>query len=164
MTKGIAALLCALVVLSACGYGDDETEGASAPADPRVTETFSPAKVLLDGDDGSVIIDVDVAESEGERRLGLMYRESLPEDAGMLFIFEEETESGFWMKDTLIPLSIAFIDSGSRIVKILDMDPCREDPCPTYEPGVGYSAALEVNQGAFEEWGIGEGDRVTVTR
>jgi uncharacterized membrane protein (UPF0127 family) len=111
-----------------------------------------------------VIIDAEVATSEGEQRLGLMFRETLAEDTGMLFIFEDETESGFWMKDTLIPLSIAFIDSESRIVKILDMEPCREDPCPVYEPGVGYSAALEVNQGAFEEWGIEEGDRVTVTR
>jgi uncharacterized membrane protein (UPF0127 family) len=160
----MAALVCALLVLSACGYGDDETEGASPPADPRITETFSPAKVLLDGGDESTIIDVEVAESEGERRLGLMFRESLPQDTGMLFIFDGESEGGFWMKDTLVPLSIAFIDSESQIVRILDMEPCREDPCPVYEPGVRYSAALEVNQGAFEEWGIEEGDRVTVTR
>jgi uncharacterized membrane protein (UPF0127 family) len=160
----MAALLCALALLSACGYGDDDTEGASPPADPRITETFKPAKVLLDGGEESVIIDVDVAESEGERRLGLMFRESLPEDAGMLFIYEGETQSGFWMKDTLIPLSVAFIDAESRIVRILDLDPCREDPCPVHEPGVSYTAALEVNQGAFEDWGIQEGDRVTVTR
>ncbi|MGH2806851.1 MAG: DUF192 domain-containing protein [Actinomycetota bacterium] len=160
MTTRIAVLFCALALVSGCGYGDEE----SPAADPRITETFSPAKVLLDGGEESVIIDVEVAESEGEHRLGLMFRESLPEDAGMLFVFEGDTQSGFWMKDTLIPLSVAFIDSESTVVKILDMEPCREDPCPVYEPGVTYAAALEVNQGAFAEWGIEEGDRVTVTR
>jgi uncharacterized membrane protein (UPF0127 family) len=64
------------------------------------------------------------------------------------------------MKDTLIPLSIAFIDDENRIISIQDMDPCTEDPCPGFAPKQPYWAALEVNQGAFAEWGVEVGDVV----
>jgi uncharacterized membrane protein (UPF0127 family) len=67
------------------------------------------------------------------------------------------------MKDTLIPLSIAFYSVDGRILKILDMEPCKADPCPLYDPGVSYRGALEVNQGAFAGWGISEGDRLRIT-
>ena len=109
-------------------------------------------------------IPVEVADSREERRVGLMHRESLPEDEGMVFLFPETTEGGFWMKNTLIPLSIAFFDSRGRIVRILDMEPCRRDPCPIYDPGVPYAGALEVNRGAFRRWGVSEGDVLEVRR
>ena len=67
------------------------------------------------------------------------------------------------MKDTLIPLSIAFWDGRGRIVRILDMTPCRADPCPTYDPRVAYRGALEVNRGAFKRWGVQRGDRVRLS-
>lgn len=154
--------------LSACnvsgGDGPDpqpsnvETE-ASTP-----DEDFDSGKALIDTEEGSIFIDVEVAESTEEREIGLMDRESLPSDEGMLFVFFRPTDDGFWMKNTLIPLSIAFIDEDAKIVEILDMEPCREEQCEIYEPGVEYSAALEVNQGAFEEWGVQVGDRITLTR
>ena len=116
------------------------------------------------GEGEDVSVDVEIADSERERTRGLMNRESLAEDAGMLFLFEGEQTGGFWMKDTLIPLSIAFVGPEGRILRILDMEPCRADPCPVYDPGVPYRSALEVNQGAFAEWGVEEGDRLTLTR
>ena len=67
---------------------------------------------------------------------------------------------GFWMKNTLIPLSIAFFDRQGVILRILDMEPCRADPCPVYYPGVVYQGALEVNQGWFRRRGLAEGARV----
>ena len=91
-----------------------------------------------------------------------MSREFIPDDAGMIFLFDEPTTSGFWMKDTLIPLSIAFADADGRILRILDMEPCEADPCEIYDPGVPYWSALEVNQGAFVRWGVEEGDRLTL--
>jgi uncharacterized membrane protein (UPF0127 family) len=101
---------------------------------------------------------VEVADSDEERAHGLMHRESLPEDAGMIFVFAEEHSGGFWMKDTLIPLSIAFADGDGRVLRILDMEPCEADPCRIYDPGVSYRSALEVNRGAFSEWGVEEGN------
>jgi uncharacterized membrane protein (UPF0127 family) len=108
--------------------------------------------------DGVVTVQVEVADTQAEREHGLMGRPSLGADTGMVFVFPESVRGGFWMKDTLVPLSIAFYDRTGRILRILDMEPCRRDPCPIYDPGVAYRGALEVNRGAFGRWGIREGD------
>lgn len=132
---------------------------------PKVSEAGLPTgRVLLGGEENEVFVDVEVAETPEHRETGLMGRESLPEDAGMLFVHFEPTTGAFWMKDTTIPLSIAFIGEEQTILEIIDMDPCDADPCPTYSPRTEYTAALEVNQGSFEEWGIEEGDTVTLLR
>jgi uncharacterized protein len=106
------------------------------------------------------LVDVDVAETDEQRAFGLMQRESLPDDEGMLFVFFEDSVSAFTMRNTLIPLSIAFFDFDGEILKILDMEPCEAEPCPSYDPGVTYRGALEVNQGAFDEWGVEVGDKI----
>ncbi|SDN85627.1 DUF192 domain-containing protein [Bacillus sp. OK048] len=103
---------------------------------------------------------VQVADTFKKREKGLMFVEQLPEDQGMLFVYSGKTYGGFWMKNTLIPLSIAFVDSDGKILKILDMVPCKDDECPTYDPGVFYQYALEVNLGWFEKNQIKEGDFV----
>jgi uncharacterized protein len=89
-----------------------------------------------------------------------MGRQSLAADAGMVFVFPKDSKDAFWMKDTLIPLSIAFYDGRGRIVSLLDMEPCHAQPCPLYSPGAVYRGALEVNRGAFERWGVRVGDRL----
>jgi uncharacterized membrane protein (UPF0127 family) len=111
-----------------------------------------------------VLVNIIVAESDEAQGVGLMHRESFPEDCGMVFLFFEERSGGFWMKNTLIPLSIAFFDAEGEILSILDMEPCEADPCDVYDPGVPYSGALEVNQGRFEDWGVEVGDEIDITR
>ena len=135
------------MVLAGCG-GDD---GASGPL-----------AVLSHGDEATTIA-VELADTPGEREQGLMGRTSLPADAGMVFVYPEDHAGPFWMKDTLIPLSIAFYAADGRILRILDMQPCEADPCPLYDPEVPYRGALEVNEGAFADWGITEGDRLRIT-
>ena len=103
---------------------------------------------------------VQVADTQGKIEKGLMFVEKLPENEGMLFVFPEKTYGGFWMKNTLIPLSIAFLDLDGRILKILDMVPCKEDTCPIYDPELSYHYAIEVNLGWFEKNQIKEGDFV----
>jgi uncharacterized membrane protein (UPF0127 family) len=66
------------------------------------------------------------------------------------------------MKNTLIPLSVAFWDEAGRIVAILDMEPCPANPCPTYDPGSSFVGALEVDQGRFASDGVAIGDRIEV--
>lgn len=146
------------LLLAGCG-GNDGRDAATTtgPAEDR-----GPEAVITTAQGDDVTVQVEVADEEDERARGLMNRESLDEDAGMLFLFPTETRGGFWMKDTLIPLSIAFVDGDGRILRILDMEPCRTDPCTVYDPGVAYRSALEVNQGAFAEWGVEEGDRLTL--
>ncbi len=105
-----------------------------------------------------VRVRVEIADNASEHARGLMYRTTLAENRGMLFIFEGEQTLSFWMKNTLIPLSIAFIGSEGRIVDIQDMKPLDDDP-PSYVSARPAQYALEVNQGFFEERGVEVGDR-----
>jgi len=143
-------VLCLLLLLAPQCASDDTVGNAE-------TKAAGPTAVI-ETDDGPVRIAVEVADTDAERQRGLMNRRSLSEDAGMLFVFEGDSAGGFWMKNTLIPLSIAFYDADGMILRILDMEPCRADPCRIYDPGVTYRGALEVNRGAFERWGVAVGD------
>ena len=144
--RALLASVAVLAVAAACGGGK---------ADEETT-------VVIDTGERRMRVAVEVADTADERARGLMERESLPDDAGMLFTYEDETSGGFWMKNTRIPLSIAFYGEDGEILRLLDMEPCRADPCPVYEPGVPYRGALEVNQGAFERWDVEEGDVIEV--
>jgi uncharacterized membrane protein (UPF0127 family) len=110
----------------------------------------------------TVTVRVEIARTDAQRQQGLMGRKTLARNAGMAFLFGTPTRGQFWMKDTLIPLSIAFWNKQGRIVRILDMTPCREDPCKVYDPGVAFTGALEVNRGAFKRWGVRPGARITI--
>jgi uncharacterized membrane protein (UPF0127 family) len=119
-------------------------------------------RAIIQTSDGEVTVQVEIADTSAERARGLMGRTKLADDAGMVFSFPQDSTSAFWMKDTLIPLSIAFYGTDGRIVRILDMAPCRRDPCPVYEPRATYRGALEVNQGAFRRWGVEVNDTLRV--
>ena len=141
--------------------------GCSSPrSSPQEPASELPLGMLvIRGRSGSdAVLSVEIAETQQARRQGLMGRRHLPQDAGMVFLFERPTTAGFWMKNTLIPLSVAFWGRGGRIVKILDMRPCRQAACPSYSPGVSYVGAVEANIGFFEDAGIQAGDRVQLVR
>jgi uncharacterized membrane protein (UPF0127 family) len=159
----VIGVACA-ALLGACGSDEPEAAPGPSTSPSGSSVAFDAAQALIDTQDDSVLVNIEIADSEAARQQGLMGRTSLEDNAGMAFIFFEETTAGFWMKNTLIPLSIAFFDKNGKIVKILDMDPCEKDPCPVYDPGVPYFGALEVNQGAFDEWGVSPGDRITIAR
>jgi len=110
-----------------------------------------------------VRVRVEIADNAFEHTRGLMFRTTLAENRGMLFIYEREQKLSFWMKYTLIPLSIAFIGSEGRIVDIQDMKPLDDDP-PHYVSAKPAQYALEVNQGFFEERGVEVGDRAELPR
>ncbi len=162
----VAVILVLTALLAASCGGDDEPR-AEEPTAPTETATL-PAPVFARGEatirtaDGPVRLNVEIAETDAQLQYGLMFRQSLPPNEGMIFLFPGETQGGFWMKNTLIPLSIAFYDQRGRIRRILDMEPCRADPCEVYDPGVRYHGALEVNKGAFARLGVRKGDRIEV--
>ena len=98
---------------------------------------------------------IEIALTDSERATGLMYRSSMPEDHGMLFIFEEERVLNFWMKNTEIPLSIAYIRENGLIIGIYDMNPFDETTVSSIYP---CKYALEVNKGWFAKHNIKPGD------
>jgi len=106
---------------------------------------------------GMFRIEAELAVTERQRETGLMHRRSMPPHAGMLFVFERPQAYCFWMKNTLIPLSIAFLDDAGRIVNIARMQPQSEQSHCASQP-VRY--ALEMNQGWFAEKGIRPGGRI----
>ena len=141
--------------LLATGAAAAIERGAPGPNFGRGTATLSTS-------DGDLVLRVEIASTDRQRQRGLMLRRSLGAKAGMVFAYESPTSGGFWMKNTLIPLDIAFYDVRGRILRILRMQPCVEDPCPIYSPGVSYRGALEVNAGSFRRWNVQRGDRLTV--
>jgi uncharacterized protein len=102
-------------------------------------------------------LDAEVADTVEKREKGLMFRKKLDERSGMLFIFEKEKKVSFWMKNTEIPLSVAYISKSGYIREIHDLQPHSLNPVKSSH-SVLY--ALEVNQGFFRENGISEGDQV----
>ena len=101
---------------------------------------------------------VEVVASDADRARGLMHRKSLGRNDGMLFIFDEPAYHSMWMKNTLIPLSVAFIDAKGTILNILDMEPETLDPHTSAGPSI---YAIEVNKGWFAEKKVKAGDKVT---
>lgn len=130
---------------------------------PCWNQRFEKGSAVLENATSQTEIVALIADEDEERSYGLSYRGKLPSDKGMAFLWESDVSTSFWMKNTWIPLSIAFFDAEGTIVSIVDMEPCYEDPCPDYEAGRPYRGALEVNQGSFEEWDIEVGDRIHVT-
>jgi uncharacterized membrane protein (UPF0127 family) len=115
----------------------------------------------------TVDVRVEVADTERAREVGLMCRRALDPDGGMLFVFEDVTREAFWMKNTLIPLSIAFLDNRWQVVGMFDMRvaPNPADPPATdlWAPAKSYRYALEVNQGFFKTHGLDEHAQVRFT-
>jgi hypothetical protein len=115
-------------------------------------------------------VHVQIADTPDRQQTGLMCRNTLDPDAGMLFVFPTPTDGAFWMKNTLIPLAIAFINTNWHIVRIMEMpvapDPTAEDPgkFPLYDPHMPYRYALEVNAGFFKVHGISEHAEVRFTQ
>jgi len=105
--------------------------------------------------------DVEIADTAKEREIGLMNREHLAKNSGMLFVFEKEDIYNFWMKNTLIPLDIIWIDGNNKIIFIKEnAEPCKIEQCETFEPKQKAKYVLEINGGLADELGIEIGDEI----
>lgn len=124
--------------LSACAQGSKlpTVEAHFLKSDGAKTPTFS----------------LEVCATDAERSLGLMYRRSLPENAGMIFVFSDERENTFWMKNTYIPLDMVFVDRGMKVVGILeDVPPLNEAPRTV---GKLSMYVLEFSAGTMKKQGV----------
>jgi len=145
-------LLCilTLLMLSSCLRSGDSAALSAGELERQSIQIINSA-----GQQFSV--DVELAKTDEQRSQGLMYRKELPEGSGMLFIFEQDQILSFWMKNTYIPLSIAYIASDGRIIDIKDMEPESLAPIKSSR-SVRY--ALEVPRSWFSRMDIGPGSRV----
>ncbi len=106
---------------------------------------------------------VEIADTREKQALGLMFRDEMPADKGMLFIFPNEAPRSFWMKNTRIPLDIMYFDKDLNMVSIsADTQPCRVSRCPSYPSIAPAKYVLELNAGTASELGVGPGDRLTI--
>jgi uncharacterized membrane protein (UPF0127 family) len=136
---------------------NDTNTDTSTMAAPAVA-TSGPRITIPDGTVYSVEV---VADSE-MRAQGLMFRDHLRPNTGMLFLFPSDGEYAFWMKNTLIPLDIIWIDVNKNIVHIKhDVPPCKIDDCPSYPPGVQSRYVLELAAGEAKKHNLKVGDRLT---
>ena len=166
-----------MLLVVACAQGSDPVTTTAVPVTsttttsttiPPTTTTTAPpttTTTLNSGDlanwevqkvvvDGTELM-VAVADDPGERAQGLMGVDDLGSLAGMLFVYESDTQGGFWMKDTIIPLDIAFFAADGSLVNLQTMEPCQADPCPFYHPGAPYRWALETAAGNLTALGPG---------
>jgi uncharacterized membrane protein (UPF0127 family) len=134
--------------------GDADTP--PAPKDPLRTATVVFHDAVSGG--ASASITVEVAESGNARQRGLMMRKSMPDNRGMLFVFEERRDHAFWMHNTCIPLDMMFIDKDGLIVGIEENVPTMNDD--TYSVGCSSTYVLEVNAGWSRKHGVAPGQRV----
>jgi uncharacterized protein len=163
----LTLLFASLLLVAGCGGGEEGGAPSGAPEEttpPNTTASAAepetaqaPTLSIVKADGERVEVAVEIADTRTEQARGLMERTELAEDAGMLFVLDSEQTPGFYMENTLIPLSIAFMDAEGRIVDIQDMQPLDETRHYPAEPA---QYALEVNQGFFAERGVQVGDTV----
>ena len=177
-----------LGVLALLAAGCSDTKNDSDPAHTahhQAGGSSLPVITFTTGRGAAVPLAVEIADDPNETSCGLMHRTELPENQGMIFVFAADSQTGFWMRNTLLPLSIAFVAADGRIVDIQDMEPVPASghtpyqfpdgriyavadgqaappgsTIVTYPPRAPFRYAIEVNKGWFSRHGIAVGNRV----
>lgn len=176
-------LLAAAALLAGCSTGPGTSSPPATTGSPSSTATatssVSPAAAVevpalhpsVDDWEAGVVevvaadgtthrVAVRIARTPEQRAHGLMEVPELPDGAGMWFAYDDDRTGGFWMKNTLVPLDITYVDADGEIVDVAEAVPCAADPCPTYPPSSAYRNVLEVPRGTLDRIGAGVGDTV----
>ncbi len=135
-----------------CGGCDEES---TPPPDFGLPITSITLRATADSK--PVHVSVEIASTTPQRQQGLMHRETMSENRGMLFLFAQDVSGGFWMKNTILPLTIAYIGADGRVQELRTGEPFNET---ILRPELPYRYVLEVNEGWFERHGLGVGSMV----
>lgn len=108
------------------------------------------------------VVQLEVTRTPEEQSMGLMYRQNLPDDRGMLFSFSPPRPVSFWMKNVVIPLDMVFLRNGVVKAIAANVPPCKQDPCPTYGPNETIDQVIELRGGRAAELGIKPGQQVKI--
>jgi uncharacterized membrane protein (UPF0127 family) len=134
---------------------------ATSIAPTADTTTSKIIKLALVGPSGERhLVTSEIADDEASRQKGLMFRTVLDSGKGMLFVFPQEQQMAFWMKNTLIPLDVLFFNHNGSFVSGASMTPCTADPCSTYPSDGPAMFALEIPAGEMHAYGVGQGWRL----
>uniref|UniRef100_A0A7C3RLL3 DUF192 domain-containing protein n=1 Tax=Dictyoglomus thermophilum TaxID=14 RepID=A0A7C3RLL3_DICTH len=152
MKKFIFLMIFGILIISLVTLGTSKT-------------VFPKGRLIITQNHRSLEIPIEIADREELHTLGLMYRKDIPWEYGMLFIFSTDVSYGFWMKNTYVPLDIAFISSDKIIFNIQRMLPCKEGKdCAVYYSPKPYRYALEVKAGFFEKYKFSVGAKIDYIR
>jgi len=155
----IIVIFIIIFIVSLSIYLTPENGNNAGETQFKDNETKKKQIILTNSQEKQIKVLAEVANEPDEREKGLMNQKSLCENCGILFIYEENVTNSFWMKNTTIPLSIAFISNNGTIIKIQKMEP---NTVTLHKPKKPYQYALEVNQGFFQENNIYKGNKVTM--
>lgn len=171
MKKSICASILAVIVLTGCNLFPNEDTKTDAigtlnknSSNPVLVNQGLPVQklVVTNADENQVEFLVEVASTDSQRKVGLMNRTSMDDDKGMLFVFDKSGIVNFWMKNTLIPLDMVFINEKGIIESIThNAQPCKQTPCPLYNSYKSVRYVLELNAGVTERENIKEGNKAT---
>jgi uncharacterized protein len=152
------AFVLLLIAAGACSpkLGGAGYQGSTSP------RGYPLAGVTIRSGGHQLALVAEVAGDDQARSVGLMNVKKLRNDQGMIFLFPSLVHDSFYMKNTLIPLDIAFWDQSMKITDILQMQPCTADPCRLYTPANYYYGSIEVNKGLLERAGIETGATVRI--
>ena len=162
-----AALLALSLALAGCKRNDSPANPAAQPqpgASSNSTSAAAPARAgsglaLVTMPIGTETFTLEVADTEEARRRGLMYRQFMDANHGMIFVFQEEEELSFWMEATLIPLDILYLDAAGRVVSVKGMRPRDRTGVPSDGPAM---YAIELNRGTAARVGVKPGDTLAL--
>ncbi|QDZ38788.1 DUF192 domain-containing protein [Euhalothece natronophila Z-M001] len=152
------ALFCCLLLMGCASNEVSVSESEAASSESQGQKLPITAEVEIGGE----LIKLEVARTPEEQAMGLMYREELAANRGMLFPLEPPRIPRFWMKNVEIPLDMIFISEGEVRAIAQDVPPCRETPCPTYGPDTIIDKVLELRGGRAEELQLEVGDSLSV--
>lgn len=143
----VLLLFMGCAIFAGCSPDQAASSGETASAD-----TYFPIRI------GDSTLDLQLALTDTEHQKGLMFRKELPEDHGMLFLFERPKKQGFWMKNTSLPLDIGYFDAGGRLVEVHKLFPHDESPVASRSPQI--LIAIETNRGWYTQNEISPGARL----
>lgn len=165
-TGFVLVLVVCLVAAPGCLGGGTSPEDGNVSVDAPEPYTDAKVRFVVDGQERGELA-VETADTRGERARGLMERESLPEGTGMLFVYDTPAPRGFWMKDTLVPLDIIFVDGDMRVLNVEHASPepgVPEDELTRYRSDGAAQYVVEAERGYANETGVSAGDRLVIRR
>ncbi|MDB9315748.1 DUF192 domain-containing protein [Spirulina sp. CS-785/01] len=160
MNRYLSLVLLTSLLLLGCSSARNQPDSPSVSA-TQVSQAQE-LPVTATAQMGGETIELEVAKTRQQQALGLMFREEISDNRGMLFPFDPPRQVGFWMKNVEVPLDMVFLRDGVILEIAANVPPCHREPCPSYGPNEPIDQVIELRGGRAEELGLETGDRITV--